>query len=99
MPIPAALTVLLDGLADIIAPARCMGCLREGTWLCATCRSRVGSYPLSCIVCSKAHPRGITCDSCRNQTHVTGVVSVGGYKNLLLQRGVGWLKYKGVKAT
>lgn len=99
MRLPTAISVLLGGLADTIAPARCMGCLREGTWLCRACRARIGKYPLSCIVCAKPHPRGLTCDTCRQSTPLTGVVSVGGYNNLLLQRGIGWLKYKGVKDT
>lgn len=99
MKLPAPLALLLGGLADIIAPARCMGCLRETTWLCPACRARVGTYPLSCIVCTKAHPRGLTCETCRSSTPLAGVISVGGYRNLLLQRGVGWLKYKGVHAV
>lgn len=93
------LRAIVEGLVDVVAPARCMGCLREDTWLCTACRSRASAYPLSCIVCGEAEARGSTCSSCRAHTQLTGVVSVGGYHNRLLQRGVGWLKYRSVTAV
>lgn len=65
--------------------------------MCRRCQDRVGTYPLSCVICNKPHPRGLTCETCRTSTPLHGVISVGSYRNVLLQRGIGWLKYKGVQ--
>ena len=94
---PALLTEVLDRLLAVVAPPRCLGCLTEATWLCRRCQDRIDTYPLSCVSCSKPHPRGLTCENCRAATPLHGVISVGSYRNVLLQRGIGWLKYKGVQ--
>lgn len=93
----AFLRTLGVGLADIVAPPRCVGCLQEGIWLCAVCLRQLGTYPLSCIVCEKPHPRGFTCPACQSRTPLSGVVSVDSYRSPALQRGIGWLKFKGVR--
>lgn len=94
----AVVADLLARLASIIAPPRCLGCLQEGTWLCHRCQARLGAFPLSCIVCEKPQARGLTCAGCRAATPLEGVVSVGSYRTLALQRGIGWLKYQSIKA-
>lgn len=66
------------------------------TWLCDTCRTRFVPYSLSCIICRTPHPRGLTCAACQASTALTGVVSVGAYSSVPLQRGVEWLKFKGI---
>lgn len=53
---------------------------------------------LSCIICKEERPRGTTCVSCRGETPLSGVVSVGTYNNQYLQRGIEWLKFKGIRS-
>lgn len=84
------------GLADIFAPARCMGCLREGEWLCSACSREIIFSPLVCVGCGKQQPQGRVCQECRKKMALTGVVSVGVYGSDLLRRGVHWLKFKGI---
>lgn len=67
------------------------------TWLCTSCNQRLGSFPQSCIKCNKPHPRGLTCFECRDATLLTGTISAGPYHALPLQRGIQWLKFKGIR--
>jgi len=83
-------------LVDIFAPPRCMGCLREGEWLCSRCQREIIMAPLVCVGCGKQQPQGRVCKTCRKKLALTGAVSVGVYGSDLLRRGVHWLKFKGV---
>ncbi len=84
-------------LVDAFAPARCIDCCCEGTWYCATCRKNAPLAFQSCIGCKVSRPRGTTCLSCREDIPLTGVISAGAYTNHALQRGIEWLKFKGIR--
>lgn len=86
-------------VTGVIAPARCMGCLKENTWLCVKCRRNIMKSSLSCVVCGKEGTRGITCFDCREKTVLKGLVSVGPYGLASLRRGIHWLKFKGVSTV
>lgn len=70
------------GLRDLVAPARCMNCLREGTWLCRECAVHVPDFPA--LRYGKKAP-------------LSGIVSAGAYGSEYLRRGIGWLKFRGVQ--
>ncbi len=91
------LVELADGLRDALAPARCIQCSIEGTWYCAACRATTPPHVLTCIVCKEERPRGTTCVACREDTSLAGIVSAGAYSNQTLQRGIEWLKFKGIR--
>lgn len=74
-----------------------MLCLREGTWLCSSCRRHVTTPVLACIGCNTPTARGTTCPACKPTTSLTGVVSAGPYAHTVFQRGIRWLKFKGVR--
>lgn len=90
---------LLRGVADVIAPARCLSCLQEGTWLCQTCEQNLPRFPQRCIVCDSERPRGATCTSHKQATPLSGVISAGEYGWPHIQRAVQWLKFRGVTAV
>lgn len=81
-----------------MAPARCMGCLQAGTWLCGRCGLAALHGRLTCIICGQVRARGATCTACADQTSLTGAVSVGPYSSPMLRHGVHWLKFRGVRA-
>lgn len=88
-----------ETLLNLLAPQRCMRCLREGNWLCWPCRQKVVPFRQRCIVCAEEKPSGATCSICSTQTSLTGIVSAGAYHSAWLRRGIGWLKFKGVKSV
>ncbi len=55
-------------------------------------------HVLTCIICKEERFRGTTCLACREETALTGVVSAGAYSNQALQRGIEWLKFKGIRS-
>jgi ComF family protein len=93
------ITATLAALGEVLAPPRCLGCLKELTWLCADCLETLRRYELTCIGCARPRARGLTCRRCQKTTPLTGVISVGAYGNTLLRRGIHWLKFKGVRAV
>lgn len=94
---PLSLIELAEGLKDALAPARCIQCLIEGTWYCGLCRNSTPPHVLTCIICKQERPAGRTCVLCREETSITGIVSAGAYSNQPLQRGIEWLKFKGIR--
>lgn len=88
---------LLGIARDLIAPDRCMGCLKENTWLCHDCHAKRASFTPLCIVCKENSPRGLTCKHCYDATPLRGVVNAGPYGSPLLRRGIHWLKFKNVQ--
>lgn len=86
------------GLLDAIAPPRCMGCLKEGTYFCTACRTRMRfSFPLVCAGCGKESLRGLTCRQCSRNCRLNGLVTLGGYQAEWLRRGIHWLKFRSVR--
>lgn len=88
---------LLTTVGDVLTPPRCLGCLQEMTWLCIRCRKHAYTPYQACIICKKKKVRGTTCGSCLKHTRLAGIVSVGSYKNKLLQHGIQWLKFKNIR--
>lgn len=73
---------VFQALQRLIAPARCMNCLREGTWLCRECAVNLPDIPA--LRFEKGAP-------------LLGIVSAGSYGSEYLRRGIGWLKFRGVQ--
>jgi len=97
---PPPIRYILNSLLDTLTPPRCMRCLSEGSYLCDACwKTTRYSFPLSCIVCGKKQTHGVTCPPCRNQTHLTGLVTFGGYEVPWLRRGIHWLKFRSVRGV
>lgn len=100
--IEAASTLLnefIQASINAFAPARCIDCLCEDTWYCAKCRAQAPITIQSCIVCKTDRPRGTTCLECREDVRITGIISAGAYSSHALQRGIHWLKFKGVRSV
>lgn len=81
----------------MLAPARCISCLREDSWLCNTCLAKIRPYQQSCIMCSEPHPSGRTCPDCTEDTLLAGVLSAAPYSAPYIQRSIKWLKFKSIR--
>lgn len=87
-------------LLDFFFPIRCLGCDKEGTWLCDSCLRRI---PLrteqQCPVCRKrVTPSGETCFSCQGDTSLDGIFVASRYSVPLLSRAIHTYKYRFVEA-
>lgn len=83
----------LYSLLDLLYPRRCVGCGKEGIWLCVACQEQIRRVQTpTCFFCQRVSGRGKTCSRCRPRHALTGVV-VYGYHEGVLKDGVHSLKY------
>lgn len=81
-------------IADVLAPRMCIGCRAEGTWLCTPCTSAVERDPnVACIGCGRLSRFGVTCDRCRRDVPLRGVVAIASYRDPIVQQLVQTVKY------
>ena len=78
---------LLHGIGDAIAPARCIGCLRESSWFCLPCGQRAAIE----------FRRWQNAKQPKPPASLTRLVSAGAYQTPALKRGIAWLKFKSVR--
>jgi len=89
------LTHLWSGLLDLVFPPRCVGCGREGAWLCPACLAAVQPVPPpTCAICYESTLGGDVCSACRRDPlAIDGIRSVSLHKGAL-REAVHGLKYK-----
>lgn len=84
------LASMISRLMELLAPANCLECGREGAVICTTCRAdlRPRQAP-RCFGCSRLSANGETCEDCRRDSRLAGVSVAtdyeGSVKELVLQ--------------
>ncbi len=79
---------------DLIFPIECLGCSREGFWLCGDCFKEVKLKPKQyCLHCKKENYFGQFCPPCRVIYSLNGVFIAALYDELLISRAIKSLKY------
>ena len=68
---------------DFLFPKECLGCKREGVYLCKNCLIKVGYAKQVCQVCTKPSIDGITHVKCRKAWNLDGRLSVWNYKGVI----------------
>lgn len=85
---------------DLIFPRSCLGCGRDGSYLCRDCYA---SLPVAgsanCPFCGRRSPSGYVCQNCRRQHHslLSGILVASDWSNLLLRQIIYEYKYRFVK--
>jgi len=84
---------------DLLFPQWCVGCGREGDFLCySCCQSLPRIMPPLCPRCGKPQPSGILCPSCVGwQTEIEGVRSPFRFDGVIRQ-AIHQLKYRNLRA-
>jgi competence protein ComFC len=90
----------LAGLAvDSFFPRRCVGCGKEGDFLCPDCLRKLPRLlaPL-CPKCGRPQASGIVCPSCRQrQIEIDGIRSLFRFDDVI-RKAIHQLKYRNLKA-
>lgn len=90
--------MLREAIADILAPRVCVGCRVEGSWLCGPCVSAVERDPnIACVGCGRLSRFGVTCDPCRRDFPLRGVVAIVSYRDAAIQQLIQMVKYASVR--
>ena len=84
---------------DLLFPPRCVGCGKEGDFLCLSCRRALpGIVPPLCPRCGKPHPGGTLCPGCADwQTELDGIRSPFRFDGVMRQ-SIHQLKYRNLRA-
>jgi len=74
---------LKDIILDILFPRFCLGCGKEGGYICPSCSLYVSEALLICPVCFKESFSGETHPSCREKYGLDGLVSIWQYDGII----------------
>ncbi len=88
-----------DFFIDILFPAQCIICEKEGEWLCHYCQKKISFYHcLNCIICHKeAQEESILCPACASFYGFKNIIAVTDYKNKTVANTIKYLKYNFIK--
>lgn len=87
-------------VVDILFPILCLGCRREGSFLCDTCFARLPEKEIQeCPICRMPYSRsGAVCKLCQKKTALDGLLIAAPYKDQLIERLIHTLKYRFIEA-
>ena len=80
-------------ILDLVFPKICLGCGKEGRYICGTCLAKVPRAKLVCPYCEKASIDGMTHAKCKRVYGLDGLVSVWSYDGVV-RKAILALKYK-----
>jgi ComF family protein len=80
---------------DIFFPVECLGCGKEGSWLCEDCFEKVElSQSQFCPVCCKPNKTGFPCEDCAGQSFLDKLIVCVDYNNPIISQSIKDLKYR-----
>ncbi|MFH1662807.1 MAG: ComF family protein [Chloroflexota bacterium] len=84
---------------DLLFPCRCLGCDREGSLLCPSCRQKLPAITSSiCPRCGMPQTNSVLCPACSSHKHdVDGIRSLFRFEGIIRQ-AIHQLKYKNLRA-
>lgn len=72
---------IVIGIKDALFPVFCLGCGREGTWLCPDCFQSIGSSGVhGCPLCHRFTAAGECCDDCAPASALASQRAVVAYR-------------------
>lgn len=92
------LTRLGTAALDLLFPSRCLGCGKEGSLICPTCRDKLPAItPPVCHRCGTPQPSNELCSACLNHRHdIDGIRSPFRFEGVI-RRAVHQLKYNNLR--
>ena len=81
------------GLLDLIFPKTCLGCGKEGKYLCDDCLAKVRPAKPICAYCEKASIDGFSHTKCAKKLGLDGLTSIWEYEGVI-RKAILSLKYK-----
>jgi len=88
------LKVFKNFVLDLIFPRECIGCGREGRYLCGECLGKIDFIQNDyCALCKKNSPLNKICPACQSETAIKAIWVAGNYNQQILQDLIHNLKY------
>jgi ComF family protein len=88
---------IYNNILDIVFPKFCVGCGKEGVWICPKCQDKIILIKKpTCPKCMRLTKNGQFCDRCRSKSSLTGVVVAAYYGDGPLKELIHGFKYDGL---
>ena len=84
-----------EGVLDVLFPAVCAGCRKEGRYICERCSVFAGEAPLICPVCFRASFGGERHSLCKSRYGLDGLVNMWEFEGVI-KNLIGKIKYYGI---
>lgn len=81
------------GLLDLVFPKNCLGCGREGRYLCPICINKIPRAQAICPYCKHPSIDGVTHVNCQRKLGLDGLTSIWEYAGVV-RKAILALKYK-----
>jgi len=89
---------LFNFILDLIFPKECVGCGKEGVFLCPGCASKIKLIDYSaCPFCKRISEKGSTCNICKKNHRLDGLTAAAEYENTIIRKTIKTYKFKFVK--
>ncbi|MCX6811483.1 MAG: ComF family protein, partial [Candidatus Berkelbacteria bacterium] len=86
-----------DYILDLIYPKECVGCNKEGVWLCRRCSNKIIKIKTPyCPKCRRITKNGQFCRNCRRKMSLTGIIISAHYQEPLRET-IHRYKYEGLR--
>ena len=86
-PLTSRAQKLRDFLLDLIFPIECIGCKKEGKWLCQKCFSNLKlNKTQSCPHCKQANDNGNFCIKCQEGYFFDSLLIAGSYNEEIISK-------------
>lgn len=91
----SSLKFLHTFILDALLPIHCLGCGKEGSWICKACFTKIPARKdQQCPICERViTPDGRTCINCKTKSALDGMLCVTSYKISLVADAVHNFKY------
>ncbi|MFH0853759.1 MAG: ComF family protein [bacterium] len=83
-----------QALLDLIFPITCLGCQKEGPWLCADCCAKLPRTKNQCPFCNQPNNNSQTCPRCAAKNSLSGALSCFAYQHPLVKSLIHGAKYR-----
>jgi competence protein ComFC len=83
-------------ILDLFFPKFCLGCGKEGSYLCEDCKATIEIFDSQYCLCEKYPQRVLEkgkCEKCQNK-HLNGLYSAVSYENILVKELIKKFKYQ-----
>lgn len=87
---------LYQHIKDYVFPVYCLGCQKEGEWICNDCFGNISLAGVFCCpVCHKETVAGICCEACQENSFLNSQMAATSYKEAsLIGKVIQALKYQ-----
>ncbi len=86
--------LITEKVFDLVFPKYCLGCGREGEWLCRSCRLFLRpKTDYRCPICRRLQPNCRTCFNCRKNSWLDGLWVLADYRQPLVAEIIKAVKY------